>query len=145
MSLKWIFFCVIILYQFLLGGLAFYFWRRFKKECVGKAFNFRITDIWAAMAAFSPTFITFSYTLKDIETRGWQRGDIGILWLVLLVLGASQLVGLLIGRIHIELPPHRGARTARQSAVSIVAGGLIGLFFPVVFAIGVMITATLIS
>ena len=120
-------------YFALLGIIAYDYWRRFKEDGAAKAFNFRITDIWAATVALTPTFVIASFIITENDHRGWQRGDELGTTALLLVLAGSQVVGLLIGRVHVELPPHRGARSACASAISIVAGGLIGLLFPSAF------------
>jgi len=44
-----------------------------------------------------------------------------------ILIAVSQIAGLFVGRIDIELPPHAGARSAWDSAVSIITGALLGL------------------
>lgn len=129
------YYIVSIVYALGLVFIAFHYWKRFKKESAAGCFNFRITDIWAAMAAIAPTFFIVTVLIEENESRGWQRGDLLSVAILLLVLGVSQLVGLFVGRIRIELPPRSGARTAWESAVSIVAGGLLGLLFSFAFAL----------
>jgi hypothetical protein len=124
-----------ILYLSLLLGVSVYYWNRFKKLGANKTFNFRITDIWAAMAALAPTITTVSIILKENEVRGWQSGDAYGMAVLLIFLGVSQIVGLFLGRIHIELPPNRGAQSAWESAVSIFTGGWIGILMPMIFPI----------
>jgi len=130
-------------YFALLSIIAHDYWRRFKEDGAAKAFNFRITDIWAGIVALTPTFLIASFMIAENDHRGWQRGDEFGTTLLLIFLAGSQIVGLLIGRVHIELPPHRGARTAWASAISIVAGGLIGLLIPSAFIIAALYPVTL--
>lgn len=104
------------------GWLMIHYLRKFAG--IGKRFNYRITDLWMALVCLSPACCVLGKAFKS------QRpGEL------LLVGGLSfvgTLGGLVLGRIHIELPPHQGARNNAESAVSILTGALIGwAFFPV--------------
>lgn len=126
---------LLLSYSICLLLIADYFWIRLKRDGANKAFNFRITDIWAAMAGTAPSFWVVMYFNEDALQRGVQTGDLAVMAFALFLLIGGQILGLVIGRIHIELPPHSGAKNAFQSAVSIIAGALIGLILPAVFVL----------
>src|SRR5262245_58545957 len=119
-----------VLYPAVLLLIARYYWKRFKQDGAAKAFNFRITDIWAAMAGLSPTIVIASLMLEDSMKAGFNVRDIlGTLFIVAL-LWFGQVAGCFVGRVHLELPPHQGATSTLDSAISIFTGAWIGLFFP---------------
>lgn len=121
-------------YAFYLTLIARHYLLKLKRSGAAKTFNFRITDIWAAMVGLAPTIATLIAMLEDGPVgRGLQTGEVLSIAAFVGIMAGGQVVGLIIGRIHIELPPHSGAQTAMDSAISIVTGALIGLFLPILY------------
>ncbi|HYG76821.1 MAG TPA: hypothetical protein VEK08_17590 [Planctomycetota bacterium] len=120
---------VIILFSaFYLAVLVFaarHYWRAYKQNCPGRTFNYHITDIWAAMLALTPTLLLIKEVLAANPMMFWEEN----LFLGALI-GAGQIAGLFVGRIHIELPPYNGAISAWDSAISILTGALLGAVAP---------------
>lgn len=87
----------------------------------GKTFNYRITDLWTATLCLSPLF----YCLTRIP----DARDANILAMTCAFSLTGTLGGLVVGRLHIEIPPHKGAATWFASSVSIFTGAIIGFFF----------------
>lgn len=97
----------------------------------GVRFNFRITDLYAAVLCLSPAMAALGYAVQGYDPQ--QRDAWYWIWLSGLVL-ANQVLGLAIGRIDIQLPPHdRNEPTALESAVSIFVGSMYGLMLAVIF------------
>jgi hypothetical protein len=51
----------VVPYTLILFFVGRHFWLSYKHD--GKSFNFRITDIWAAMAGFVPTILFIVFTI----------------------------------------------------------------------------------
>lgn len=141
----------LILSAFVAGYAAFLFfvarhyWRRFKKEGAGsKTFNYRITDIWAATLALTPTLLILSFLIKGIEARSLPPGDDYGFAMLVLFLGGGQLTGIFVGRICGDLPLWGGRRTDWDSASLIVAAGFMGVFLPMIYVFGTLIVGTVI-
>lgn len=118
-----LFFICYLAFLLLVGR---YYWIRFKKNNPQLNFNYRITDIWAATLACTPSFLLLKFALDTFDTS--------LLAMFVAVL-LGQVAGLMIGRVHIEIPPHQGAKNAVESAISIVAGALVGILMLFVFSI----------
>lgn len=120
---------IVIIGAIILAGCAFLFvrhyWLQFQR--VGRRFNYRITDIWAAMLGIAPSIVAATVFLSSTESPNfrWEQARGPLLSIV--ALAVFQIAGLAVGRIDIELPPHFGARNGFESGVSIVTGALIGL------------------
>lgn len=112
--------------------LCLRYWRNFRSAHPERRFNYRITDIWAAMAGLTPSLalIAFIGRMRAHEAAHDAEG----LTMIAALLASSQIAGLFIGRLNIEIPPHTGAETAFASAVSIITGAFIGMVLcPVIF------------
>jgi uncharacterized membrane protein YjfL (UPF0719 family) len=112
-----------------LSGCAFLFvwhyWGRFRK--LDRKFNYRITDIWAAMIGLAPTIALFTLILSEAERPDFSLENNwgGVAMLIALL--TFQVAGLIAGRVNIELPPHSGAQSGWESGISIVTGALLGM------------------
>ena len=125
---------VVILYLVCLALICRKYWRNFRRANRNKPFNYRITDIWAAMAGLTP-----SMALIAAHYRAGVLSEPGPFWTLASLLAISQIAGLFIGRVHIEIPPHRGAKNAFDSAVSIVTGALLGILILVFLPVALVI------
>lgn len=106
-----------------------HFWRRFKKESVGSTtFNFRITDIWAAMITLTPSLIVISYALKFLDERGWENEHTINNAVLGFALTGGQITGMFVGRICGDLPLWGGRKSDWDSASLIIHGGFMGMF-----------------
>ena len=117
----------------LIASLLFWvYWNRFKE--MKRRFNYRITDIWAATLALSPTLALAAYVAKpDPEASSDSTGL--LFWICAVIgLGLFQVVGLAAGRMDIEIRERElGPVTAGSSAISIVTGAILGLFASALF------------
>lgn len=119
------------------GGYLFvnHYWQKFR--LLNRRFNYRITDIWAAMLGLSPTMIMAAIVneqkLSPKDLIFWITGTIA--------LAIVQIGGLAAGRMDIEIRESElGPVNAMSSAISIVTGALLGLLFGFIllpFAAGV--------
>lgn len=113
---------VIIAYYVLLLAFGLYWWKKFRLQRASTPFNFHITDIWAAMLGLVPSMLIAANAMKD-----WEKGVVGAFAGLLILIVPAQILGLIVGRTHIEMPPHSGAQNAFQSGVSILTGALFGI------------------
>jgi len=109
-------------YFVLLLAFSLYWWKKFRIHRASMSFNFRITDIWAAILGLMPSVLLASYAIQEFERDKSLNFALFVLLLV-----PAQIVGLLMGRTHIEMPPHTGAKNAFDSGVSILAGAMFGI------------------
>ena len=124
--------CVIVL-----SAVARHYWRRYARECPQRTFNFRITDIWAAMIGLIPAVLLIANAM-DSPTGIDLTKDI----VFAVYLGLGQLVGLFVGRIHIELVPYNGAKNAWNSGISILAGAIYGAFLMIAMGVSAIFIAS---
>jgi len=104
-----------------------YFWRRFKNEGKNtKTFTYRITDIWAAMLALTPTLALIGLCAQN---HGENYSEWGLLATTML---SGQLIGIFIGRTS-GTQPEKIQNNALASAVLIIVAGVLGLFLPVLY------------
>lgn len=101
----------------------------------GTRFNFRITDLYAAVLCLSPVMAWLGYSIENLPEREYGIDRYFFVWLC----GTSLLnmvLGLAVGRIDIQLPPHdRTEPTVMESAISILVGSFYGLMLSLIFLI----------
>lgn len=99
----------------------------------GVRFNFRITDLYAAVLSLSPAMFWLGYSIEHLSELDAGFDRYFYVWLC----GTSLLnmvLGLAIGRIDIQLPPHDlNEPTVMESAISILVGSFYGLMLTVIF------------
>ena len=127
----------VVLFALVFGYGAFlyfvvrHYWRRLKKATNAKAFNYHISDIWAAMLALTPTFVVIAIAAEN------SRGE--IVWVALAsIMFSAQLSGIVIGRVTSELPGFG------SSALRIIGAGIMGLFLPVIYMLVVIVPTGLV-
>lgn len=99
----------------------------------GVRFNFRITDLYAAVLCLSPVMAGLGYAIQEYNPQA--RDEWIWIWLTGLAL-ANQVLGLAIGRIDIQLPPHNETEpSAMESAISILVGSVYGFLLTVIFLV----------
>ena len=116
---------IFLLLSFVLIFVGHY-WSTFMAS--KRRFNYRITDIWAAMAGLSPSMICIALLSKHIETHGSGDERTHFYTGGLIIIAVFQVAGLIVGRIDIE-PRERelGPITAWSSALSIFTGAFVGI------------------
>jgi hypothetical protein len=98
-----------------------------------KPFNYRVTDMWAAIVGLVPTIMLAAMTIESSHVRNGD--DFGTYTLGTFIVLTSQLFGLYIGRLSIEFPPHAGAKSAFHSANSIFTGAAVGFVLALIFTL----------
>lgn len=96
----------------------------------GVRFNFRITDLYAAVVSLSPIMAGLGYAIQEYNPQA-RHEWLWIWWSGLAL--ANMVLGLAIGRIDIQLPPHNQAEpSAMESAISILVGSVYGFLLTAV-------------
>jgi hypothetical protein len=120
------------LFLFILFVLIFaalfvaHYWVQF--VALKRRFNYRITDIWAAMAGLSPSMIAVSMFSESFKQNGLKTENMQLGLAAIIVLSIFQIAGLIVGRIDIELREKElGPITAWTSALSIFTGAFVGI------------------
>ncbi|MCK6470372.1 MAG: hypothetical protein L6R28_01390 [Planctomycetes bacterium] len=99
----------------------------------GVRFNFRITDLYAAVVSLSPIMAGLGYAIQEYNPQA--RDEWLWIWWSGLAL-ANMVLGLAIGRIDIQLPPHNQAEpSVMESAISILVGSVYGFLLTVIVGI----------
>ncbi len=116
---------VVYLTLLTLGASLFvsHYWLKFR--LLNRRFNYRITDIWAAMVGLVPTMLAAG----NLHELG-EAFRISNALIYVIGMAFFQVAGLAAGRMDLEIreqEPGIGPITAWSSAVSIVAGALLGL------------------
>ena len=131
---------VIYLTLLTIGASLFviHYWSKFR--LLNRRFNYRITDIWAAMFGLAPTMLATANLHELSQAFQFSNG-------VIYVIGVAffQIAGLAAGRMDLEIREHEpeiGPITAWSSAVSIVAGAYIGLL-AAILALPLIVALTL--
>ena len=110
------------------------FWRLYRSVPSGRTFQFHIPDYWAALAGLAPTFILAADAMNMPKTPMVMSA---------LVVGASQLAGLFIGRVHNVLPPSAESKGQWEEAGWVFLGAMFGLMLVglsvVVITIGLLL------
>ena len=110
------------------------YWRLFKD--VGQhpeAFNYRITDIWAATLSLTPTLVAIAFGAHELSNHSVQNTEIWRWVFVVLTLFSAQITGLFIGRIWCDLPGWNCRHQTFTSATLVFTGGLMGLLLPIAY------------
>ena len=119
-------------------------WTRFKR--LNRRFNFRITDIYAAMVGLAPTMglITLFDSINgSAEPEFVINIDRSSQIFVIASMVIFQIAGLLVGRLDLELREGElPTITAWTSAVSVVTGAMIGI---IALAISAAVVAVLLN
>ena len=114
---------------FLLFGLlacawvfVWMWWSNFRK--LKKKFNYRITDIWAATAALTPTLWFAGEYARQAPGAKPEAATV----MLLIVIVGFQVAGAIVGRLDLEIRKSEFPEpTAWQSAVSTFSGAIIGI------------------
>lgn len=130
----------VILYSVFFAVFLFFwvrpFWRLYRSVPGGRTFQFHISDYWAALAGLIPTFILAADAMNVPQAP---------MLLSACVVGASQLAGLFIGRVHNVLPPRAEPKGQWEESGWFFLGALFGLLLVglsvVVFTLGLLMAA----
>ena len=142
---------MIVIFIVSLSICAFLFvriwWTRFKR--LNRRFNFRITDIYAAMVGLAPTMGIIA--LFDSINRSSEPVfviHIGRSAQILTIASMAifQTAGLVVGRLDLELREGElPTITAWTSAISVVTGALIGIIALGVSAAGIAVVMSILG
>lgn len=125
-------------YLLFLALVGRHYWRRFKKEArEPKAFNYQITDIWAATLALTPSLYLSSKLAERFGKETQILPDTAIFSVLLVALISGQLMGIFIGRVVAQL--EGTANSALTSGLTTFFVGLLGMTFPLIYYIGLML------
>lgn len=120
----------VIMAATMIAGAVFYvrrYWLQYRDlKC---AFNYRITDIYAAMFGCLPSILSFGSLMQRIQVSHGDLEDVLLPSIFLLIFAIYQICGLVVGRIHLDIETYGAKHTNFESATSIVTGAVLGILY----------------
>ena len=101
-------------------------WIEFKAKTNRQNFTYSITDLWAGIVGVLPSVIVAIYVLHCDRKI---FGNIAV-WLFVLLVAASQVCGMVIGKLRYEIQRSLRPFSCLQSARYVILGALLALSSP---------------